>query len=81
MLSPRSSMGGESPLKPPSVEASPPQQKEQEQQEETESEAAEPQKGEDTGRILTVKFKLNYTNNSYEKWLHLYVLLSKVLYT
>ncbi len=55
MLSPRSSMGGESPLKPPSVEASPPQKKEQE--EETESLAAssnqpaEPQKEEDTGRI------------------------------
>ncbi|XP_044059377.1 coiled-coil domain-containing protein 9 isoform X3 [Siniperca chuatsi] len=52
MLSPRSSMGGESPLKPPSVEASPPQKKEQ--QEETENQAAssnepaEPQKGEDT---------------------------------
>lgn len=58
MQSPRSSMGGESPLKPPSVEASPPQKKEQEevkQREETESQAvsanesAEPQKGEDTG--------------------------------
>lgn len=39
MLSPRSSMGGESPLKPPSVEASPPQKKE-EQEVETPSEAA-----------------------------------------
>lgn len=57
MLSPRSSMEGESPLKPPSVEASPPQKKEQELEEETESQAAgsgelaEPQKEEDTGRI------------------------------
>ncbi|XP_039987244.1 coiled-coil domain-containing protein 9 [Xiphias gladius] len=32
MLSPRSSMGGESPLKPPSAEASPPQRKEQVQE-------------------------------------------------
>ncbi|XP_029372957.1 coiled-coil domain-containing protein 9 isoform X3 [Echeneis naucrates] len=32
MLSPRSSMGGESPLKPPSVEASPPQKKTQAQE-------------------------------------------------
>ncbi|XP_054462545.1 coiled-coil domain-containing protein 9 [Anoplopoma fimbria] len=58
MLSPRSSMGGESPLKPPSVESSPPQKKEQEETEETEetmesqvvsgNEPAEPQKEEDT---------------------------------
>ncbi|KAF1393552.1 hypothetical protein PFLUV_G00017220 [Perca fluviatilis] len=53
MLSPRSSMEGESPLKPPSVEASPPQKKEQELEEETESQAAgsgeptEPQKEEE----------------------------------
>lgn len=60
MLSPRSSMGGESPLKPLSAESSPPQKKEQEveQQEEvkeTENQAAnepaEPQKEEDTGEI------------------------------
>ncbi|XP_037123855.1 coiled-coil domain-containing protein 9 isoform X4 [Syngnathus acus] len=31
MLSPRSSMGGESPMKPPSVESSPPQKEEQEE--------------------------------------------------
>lgn len=36
MLSPRSSMGGESPLKVPSAESSPPQKKEQEQEETTE---------------------------------------------
>ncbi|XP_040902262.1 coiled-coil domain-containing protein 9 isoform X2 [Toxotes jaculatrix] len=54
MLSPRSSMGGESPLKPPSAEASPPQKKVQQPEEETESQAAtssepaEPQKEEDT---------------------------------
>ncbi|XP_050934836.1 coiled-coil domain-containing protein 9 isoform X1 [Lates calcarifer] len=53
MLSPRSSMGGESPLKPPSTEASPSQKKTQEQEQETESqtgsssEPAEPQKEED----------------------------------
>ncbi|KAK2846590.1 hypothetical protein Q5P01_009589 [Channa striata] len=53
MQSPRSSMGGESPLKPPSIEASPPQKQEQ-QEEETESQAvsssepAEPQKEEHT---------------------------------
>lgn len=49
MLSPRSSMGGESPLKPPSVEASPPQKKEQEEEEASRSgEPAESQKEEDT---------------------------------
>ncbi|XP_041664751.1 coiled-coil domain-containing protein 9 isoform X2 [Cheilinus undulatus] len=32
MLSPRSSMGGESPLKPPSLESSPPQKKDQEEE-------------------------------------------------
>ncbi|XP_041797221.1 coiled-coil domain-containing protein 9 isoform X6 [Chelmon rostratus] len=51
MLSPRSSMGGESPLKPPSVESSPPQKKECEEPESqaaSSNEAAEPQKGEDT---------------------------------
>lgn len=58
MQSPRSSMG-ESPLKPPSLEASPPQKKEQEQEQEEEtekesqaaisSEPAEPEKQEDTG--------------------------------
>lgn len=62
MQSPRSSMG-ESPLKPPSLEASPTQKKDQdqeqnqEQEEETEkesqaaisSEPAEPEKREDTG--------------------------------
>nr|XP_033487349.1 coiled-coil domain-containing protein 9 isoform X1 [Epinephelus lanceolatus] len=54
LQSPRSSMGGESPPKPPSVEASPPQMKEKELEEETQSqaassnEAAEPQKEEDT---------------------------------
>lgn len=55
MLSPRSSMGGESPLKPPSIEASPPQKKEQDEKEPesksvTSSEPAEPQKEENTGR-------------------------------
>lgn len=50
---------GESPLKPPSLEASPPQKKEQEQEQEEEtekesqaaisSEPAEPEKQEDTG--------------------------------
>lgn len=51
MLSPRSSMGGESPLKPPSVEASPPQKKEQEEEKEASrsGEPAESQKEEDTG--------------------------------
>lgn len=61
MLSPRSSMGGESPLKPPSMEASPSQKKDQEQEDEKEkdkdkekeseaSSSIEPaQKGEDTG--------------------------------
>lgn len=54
MLSPRSSMGGESPLKPPSVEASPPQ-KDQKQEDEkksqvsSSSEPSEPQRGEDAG--------------------------------
>lgn len=60
MLSPRSSMGGESPLKPPSTENSPPQKKAQEQQQEEEtvsqagssSDAPEPQRGEETGRIV-----------------------------
>jgi len=57
MQSPRSSMGGESPLKPPSVEASPPQKKEEEEQTMeskavVSNEPAEPQKEEDTGRIL-----------------------------
>ncbi|CAJ1064831.1 coiled-coil domain-containing protein 9 isoform X3 [Xyrichtys novacula] len=41
MLSPRSSMGGESPLKPPSVESSPPQKKDQEEKEEEEEEEKE----------------------------------------
>lgn len=63
MLSPRSSMGGESPLKPPSMEASPSQKKDQDQDQEQEDEkekekekeseassSIEPaQKGEDTG--------------------------------
>ncbi|XP_035010400.2 coiled-coil domain-containing protein 9 isoform X4 [Hippoglossus stenolepis] len=55
MLSPRSSMGTESPLKPPSAESSPPQKKAQEHEDETESqdvgssEAAEPRKEEETG--------------------------------
>lgn len=59
MLSPRSSMGGESPLKPPSMEASPSQKKDQDQEQEDEkdkekeseaSSSIEPaQKGEDTG--------------------------------
>lgn len=61
MLSPRSSMGGESPLKPPSMEASPSQKKDQDQEQEQEDEkekekeseassSIEPaQKGEDTG--------------------------------
>lgn len=57
MQSPRSSMGGESPLKPPSVESSPPQKQEQEVEAESQaassSEPAEPQRVEDTGRILT----------------------------
>lgn len=59
MLSPRSSMGGESPLKPPSTENSPPQKKAQEQQEEetvsqagSSSDAPEPQREEETGRIV-----------------------------
>ncbi len=65
LLSPRSSLGGESPLKPPSQEASPPQRKDQEQDEETESQAAssnepaEPQKGKDTGGICTQVSSLN----------------------
>ncbi|XP_035535529.1 coiled-coil domain-containing protein 9, partial [Morone saxatilis] len=51
MLSPRSSMEGESPLKPPSVDSSPPQKKEQEETESQaagSSEPAEPQEGEAT---------------------------------
>uniref|UniRef100_A0A8P4KK87 Coiled-coil domain containing 9 n=1 Tax=Dicentrarchus labrax TaxID=13489 RepID=A0A8P4KK87_DICLA len=51
MLSPRSSMEGESPLKPPSVDSSPPQKKEQEETESqaaSSSEPAEPQEGEAT---------------------------------
>ncbi|KAK5869168.1 hypothetical protein PBY51_010120 [Eleginops maclovinus] len=48
MLSPRSSMGGQSPLKPPSVETSPPQKKEQEPEPERQTERAEPQQEEDT---------------------------------
>ncbi|XP_019121122.2 coiled-coil domain-containing protein 9 [Larimichthys crocea] len=52
MQSPRSSMGGESPLKPPSVESSPPQKQEQEVEAESQaassSEPAEPQRVEDT---------------------------------
>ncbi|XP_068601933.1 coiled-coil domain-containing protein 9 [Brachionichthys hirsutus] len=53
MLSPRCSMGGESPMKPPSAEASPPQKEDQEQ-ENTESpasvlnEPAEPQEEKET---------------------------------
>ncbi|XP_075330685.1 coiled-coil domain-containing protein 9 [Odontesthes bonariensis] len=52
MLSPRSSMGGESPLKPSSTESSPPQKKDREEEKEEESRAAssnkptEPQKEE-----------------------------------
>lgn len=55
MLSPRSSMGGESPLKPQSVEASAPQKKDQDQPDERESkgsssnEPAQSRKKEDTG--------------------------------
>lgn len=61
MLSPRSSMGGESPLKPLSMEASPSQKKDQDQDQEQEDEkekekeseassSIEPaQEGEDTG--------------------------------
>lgn len=60
LLSPRSSMGGESPLKPPSTEASPPQKKDLDQEqdmEETESKSVssdrtEPQKEEGAGKIL-----------------------------
>ncbi|XP_067363205.1 coiled-coil domain-containing protein 9 isoform X2 [Channa argus] len=55
MQSPRSSMGGESPLKPPSIEASPPQKQEQQEKEKemensaaNSSEPAEPQKEEHT---------------------------------
>lgn len=40
MLSPRSSMGGESPLKPSSLESSPNQKKEQEEEVEKESQAS-----------------------------------------
>lgn len=65
MLSPRSSMGGESPLKPPSVEDSPPQKKEPEEKEEMveeeeqqERQAAssnepEPQKPEETASDIS----------------------------
>lgn len=54
MLSPRSSMGGESPLKPPSVEASPPkkdqnQEDEKKSQVSSSSEPSEPQREEDAG--------------------------------
>lgn len=55
MLSPRSSMGGESPLKPQSVEASPPQKKGQDHNDETENkgsssnEPAQSRKEDDTG--------------------------------
>lgn len=55
MLSPRSSMGGESPLRPPSVKASPPQMKDREQEDENENnissanEPAESQKADDKG--------------------------------
>lgn len=54
MLSPRSSMGGESPLKPPSVEASPPKKNDQEQEElgsraDGSRESAEMQAEEETG--------------------------------
>ncbi|KAM6987416.1 coiled-coil domain-containing protein 9, partial [Tautogolabrus adspersus] len=52
MLSPRSSMGGESPLKPLSVESTPPQKKDQEEEEESQAacsnEPAEPQREKDT---------------------------------
>lgn len=55
MLSPRSSMGGESPLKPLSAESSPSQKKEQgeetKSQAATSNEPAEPQKEEDTGNV------------------------------
>lgn len=56
MLSPRSSMGGESPLKPPSVEVSPAQKMEQLPEDDNEnkvsnsSEPAEAQKEDDTGK-------------------------------
>lgn len=57
MQSPRSSMGGESPLKPPSVEASPSQKKDKEEEHEKESQTSstdEPvPKGENTGMTLT----------------------------
>lgn len=55
MLSPRSSMGGESPLKPQSVEASPAQKKDQDEQDESEKkgsssrEAAQPEREDDPG--------------------------------
>lgn len=57
MQSPRSSMGGESPLKPSSVDSSPPQKKEEEEEEMKSqavgsSEPAEPQKEELTGRTV-----------------------------
>lgn len=61
LLSPRSSMGGESPPKPSSVDSSPPQKKEEEEQQEEEiksqaassSEPAESQSEEHAGRIVT----------------------------
>lgn len=55
MLSPRSSMGGESPLKPQSVEASPAQKKDQDEKDENENkgsssnEAAQPEREDDPG--------------------------------
>ncbi|XP_030600358.1 coiled-coil domain-containing protein 9 isoform X3 [Archocentrus centrarchus] len=58
MLSPRSSMGGESPLKPSSVDSSPPQKKEEEEQEEAmksqaagSNEPAEPQTEEHAEKV------------------------------
>lgn len=55
MLSPRSSMGGESPLKPQSVDTSPPQKEDQNQKDEDENkgsssiEPAQPQEEDDAG--------------------------------
>lgn len=57
MLSPRSSMGGESPLRPPSVKASPPQKKDHDQEDENDNkvsssnEPAKSQKEDDTGDL------------------------------
>uniref|UniRef100_A0A8C6LC40 Coiled-coil domain containing 9 n=1 Tax=Nothobranchius furzeri TaxID=105023 RepID=A0A8C6LC40_NOTFU len=51
LLSPRSSMGGESPLKPPSTESSPPQKKDPEEENRTGS-CREPQK-QHTGTVLS----------------------------